>query len=148
MITFVQGHNIFYSDTETIVCPVNTVGVMGNGLACAFRLRYKGLYDAYAKACKEGVFHSKGYFVYETLLKKKILCFPTKRHWHHDSQIEWIRKNLNKLAETYKEEGITDITFPAIGSGKGNLPWAQVKPVIIECLAGTDMEITVIEPEE
>lgn len=148
MITFHQGHNIFYSDTETIVCPVNTVGVMGNGLACAFKNRFPGLYDAYVKACRAGVFHTKGYFVFETQFKKKILCFPTKRHWRHDSQIEWIRRNLEKLAKTYKEDGITSITFPPIGCGKGNLPWSAVKPVLIECLAKTDMDVRVCEPDE
>ncbi len=147
MITFIQGHNIFYSDAKTIVCPVNTVGVMGNGLARAFRDRYPGLYDAYKRACASGVFQKQGYFVFKDPdFKTQVLCFPTKRHWKQDSQLRWIRTALKKLADTYKEHNITSIVFPPIGCGKGNLTWDEVKPVIIDELTKTDMEIEVCEP--
>lgn len=146
MITFLQGHNIFFSDAKTLVCPVNTVGVMGNGLARAFRDRIPGLYDAYQKACRNGIFQKEGYFLYETQYGKKILCFPTKRHWKKDSHIRYIKEGLQKLVETYKERGITSIVFPPVGCGKGNLVWEEVKPILIEYLTDTDMEVTVIEP--
>lgn len=146
MITFLQGENIFFQDAKTLVCPVNTVGVMGNGLACAFKNRYPGLYDAYQKACKMGVFQKDGYFVFEEKYGKQILCFPTKRHWSKDSQLRWIESGLKKLAETYKENDITSIAIPPIGCGKGNLEWQQVKPLIIQYLAGTDMDVRVLEP--
>ena len=147
MITFIQGQNVFFSDAKTIVCPVNTVGVMGNGLARAFRDRYPGLYDAYKKACANGVFQKQGYFVFKDPdFKTQILCFPTKRHWKNDSQLRWIRDGLAKLANTYKDHNITSIIFPPIGCGKGNLSWVDVKPLLIEELAMTDMDIRVIEP--
>ena len=46
----------------------------------------------------------------------------------------------------YKEKGITSIVFPPIGCGKGNLAWEEVKPVLIEYLTDTEMDVTVIEP--
>jgi hypothetical protein len=84
MITCHENQNIFFSEADTLVCPVNTRGVMGNGLALAFRNRYSGLYDAYRRACQLNVFEKEGYFIFTEKYGKKILCFPTKRHWVRD----------------------------------------------------------------
>jgi O-acetyl-ADP-ribose deacetylase (regulator of RNase III) len=146
MITFHQDENIFFSKAKALVCPVNTVGVMGNGLAAAFRNRYGGLYDAYKKACNTGVFEKDGYFVFTEKYGTKIVCFPTKRYWGHDSQLKWIKEGLKKLAETYKEHDLTSIAIPAIGCGKGGLEWDEVRPLITEYLGETEMEVIVLEP--
>lgn len=39
MIEYIRG-DIFSTNCEAIVCPVNTVGVMGKGLALEFKRRY------------------------------------------------------------------------------------------------------------
>lgn len=43
MIRYVKG-NIFNSQMETIVNPVNCVGVMGKGLALEYKRRYPTLF--------------------------------------------------------------------------------------------------------
>lgn len=40
----------------TIVNPVNTVGVMGKGLAKTFRERYPEIYEPYRQACHNRTF--------------------------------------------------------------------------------------------
>ena len=55
MISVVTG-NLFDSDAQALVNTVNTVGVMGKGIALQFKEAYPDNYRIYRKACKEGTF--------------------------------------------------------------------------------------------
>lgn len=52
MIFIVHG-DMFESNTEALVNPVNCVGVMGKGLALAFKNKFPDNYNAYRKVCQE-----------------------------------------------------------------------------------------------
>ena len=51
MIQFKQA-NLLESDADAIVNTVNTVGVMGKGIALQFKNQYPNNYKLYAAACK------------------------------------------------------------------------------------------------
>ena len=51
MITFTQG-NLLEARTEVLVNTVNTVGVMGKGIALMFKERFPENYRRYPAACK------------------------------------------------------------------------------------------------
>jgi O-acetyl-ADP-ribose deacetylase (regulator of RNase III) len=138
--------NILQTEAQTLVCPVNTVGVMGNGLALYFKLNYPDLFVAYQKACAMGWFARKGIFVYTVSPTRKILCLPTKRHWKYKSRIEWIDKALYIVARDYEEYGITSLAVPAIGCGKGQLEWEDVHNLIRGHLNTIDISVTVYLP--
>ena len=53
MITYRQG-NLLEADVEALVNTVNTVGVMGRGIALMFKERYPDNFRAYAAACRAG----------------------------------------------------------------------------------------------
>ena len=86
--------NILESDCQTLVCPVNVVGVMGKGLAKAMADEYPGLLHAYRQACKRGTLRVDTLWVYKMSEEKQILCFPTKEHWRWPSKLEWVDHNL------------------------------------------------------
>lgn len=46
--------DLFASDAQTLVNPGNCVGVMGKGLALAFRRRYPAMYRDYVDRCAGG----------------------------------------------------------------------------------------------
>jgi O-acetyl-ADP-ribose deacetylase (regulator of RNase III) len=48
--------SIFESPAQTLVNTVNTVGVMGKGIAREFKLRYPDMFDEYRNICIEGRF--------------------------------------------------------------------------------------------
>ena len=48
MITYVKG-NIFESPAKVLV---NTVGVMGKGVALEFKRRYPDMFESYKKICE------------------------------------------------------------------------------------------------
>ena len=51
MISFTQG-NLLEAKVEAVVNTVNTVGIMGKGIALMFKERFPDNFDAYAHACK------------------------------------------------------------------------------------------------
>lgn len=53
MITIVKG-NLLLDNAEALVNTVNTVGVMGKGIALQFREAFPHNYNIYRKVCKEG----------------------------------------------------------------------------------------------
>ncbi|MBO9573216.1 MAG: macro domain-containing protein [Chitinophagaceae bacterium] len=84
MIQFTRG-NLLEADADAIVNAVNTVGVMGKGIALQFKLAYPHNFKQYksqcdAKALKPGIL-----FVvrdnHAPTGDKIIINFPTKAHW-------------------------------------------------------------------
>lgn len=134
MIIFDEQHNLLESELQTLVNPVNTEGVMGAGLALAFRDKFPGLFQEYRDACREDVFGRMGLFVFDVDVSRKVLCMPTKRQWRHPSRIEWIEEGLWYLARDYEKYGITSLAIPEVGCGRGQLSWADVRPLIYQYL--------------
>ena len=52
MLKYITG-NILESDAEALINTVNTVGVMGKGIALQFKKAYHNNFRAYAEACKK-----------------------------------------------------------------------------------------------
>lgn len=51
-INFLKG-DLLKSDAQALVNAVNTVGVMGKGIALQFKNRYPENYKVYKEACKK-----------------------------------------------------------------------------------------------
>lgn len=128
MIQYING-DIFDSKAQVIVNPVNTVGIMGKGLALGFKARYPDMFLRYQVEC-----NSKNFTVGKLMLcqtpDRFVLLFPTKEHWRDASKLEYIEAGLAKLVNTYAAKGITSIAFPKLGCGNGGLHWEDVKPVM------------------
>jgi len=128
MIKYIEG-DIFESPAQVIVNAVNTVGVMGKGLALSFKQRYPQMFEKYKSACEKHLLTiGKLMLFYET--DHWLLLFPTKEDWRNPSKLEYIEKGLIKFVQTYAEKGITSIAFPRLGCGNGELDWADVKPLM------------------
>jgi len=149
MIRYVRG-DIFKSRAQTLVNPVNTVGVMGAGLAREFSRHYPGILNRYKEFCRQGVLKIGTLWVYRSAWDRWVLCFPTKKDWREPSKLEYIEAGLKKLVDTYEARGITDIAIPKLGCGLGGLSWGDVRPLMEKHLsgAGMDIEIYVAGPAE
>lgn len=128
MIEYVEG-DIFSSPAQVLVNTVNTVGVMGKGLALSFKKRYPKMFDSYRKACEKHQFNIGKLMLYYAP-DHWILLFPTKVNWRNPSKIEYLEEGLKKFVNTYSDKGITSIAFPKLGCGNGELSWNDVKPVM------------------
>jgi O-acetyl-ADP-ribose deacetylase (regulator of RNase III) len=129
MITYVTG-DLFTSPAKVLVNTVNTVGVMGKGIAKTFKAAYPGMFERYQQLCEQGQFTIGTLWIYRTN-HKWVLNFPTKKHWRNPSKPEYIEAGLNKFVATYASQGITSIAFPRLGCGNGELDWTRtVEPLM------------------
>ena len=72
--------NIFDSNCEVLVNPVNMVGVSGAGLAKQFAIRFPIPTAEYARYCHLKEIRN-GRWVRDSVTTKVIYFFPTKEHW-------------------------------------------------------------------
>src|SRR5882757_8673817 len=140
MITETHG-NLLRDDAQALVNTVNTVGVMGKGIALQFKRAFPEVFAAYASACKAGEVRTGVVQPVALSGGRWVLNFPTKRHWRQPSRIEDIRAGLDDLVRVIEKLEITSIAVPPLGCGNGGLPWAEVRALIIEKLQGVDADI-------
>lgn len=139
MIEYIIG-NIFDSPAQVIVNTVNTVGVMGKGLALSFKKRYPEMYKAYRSACEKHQL-TVGKLMLWYAPDHWLLLFPTKENWRYPSKLEYIEKGLNKFVNTYAEKNITSIAFPRLGCGNGELSWDEVRPLMEKYLKELPIDV-------
>ncbi|WAB90343.1 macro domain-containing protein [Pseudomonas citronellolis] len=149
MIKFVSG-DFFDFEADIRVNTVNCVGVMGAGVALAFKKRYPSMFADYVEQCKSGwirpgkpsVWHSS-----DTLLEDiTIVNFPTKDDWRKPSEYSYVESGLQWLSSYLKGKEGKIVTLPALGCGHGGLEWTKVKELIEKYLGNSPAEILVFEP--
>jgi O-acetyl-ADP-ribose deacetylase (regulator of RNase III) len=132
MISFAQG-NLLEADVEALVNTVNTVGVMGKGVALMFKDAFPRNFKEYEAACKRKQLRVGHMFVTETgelIGPKWIINLPTKQHWRQRTRMEWITEGLKDLRRVIEEKRIRSIAVPPLGCGNGGLDWQDVRPAI------------------
>ncbi|WP_117237261.1 type II toxin-antitoxin system antitoxin DNA ADP-ribosyl glycohydrolase DarG [Thermus sediminis] len=151
MLCFVRG-NLLDAPVEALVNTVNTVGVMGKGVALQFKRAFPDNYQAYVKACRRGEVQIGRIFVHDRgplVQPRYIFNFPTKKHWRHPSRMEYIEEGLKDLVRQIQKLEVRSIALPPLGAGNGGLPWTEVRRRIQEALEPLKgVEIWVYEPAE
>lgn len=149
MIHAAEG-NLLDADAEALVNTVNTVGVMGKGIALMFKERFPANFRRYAAACKRDEVATGRVFAVaneELSGPRWIFNFPTKRHWRSPSRLEWIDEGLADLARLLQEHGVTSVAVPPLGAGNGGLDWAEVRPLVARHLGDLPgVDILLYEP--
>ena len=149
MINFVQG-NIIESQADALVNTVNTMGIMGKGIALQFKKEFPNNYKIYREACKNNKLEIGNLLVTEedTLHygKKIIINFPTKTNWRLPSEYSYIESGLKALVNLIAEKKIKSIAIPPLGSGNGGLDWNKVKILMLEYLLPIECDIKIYEP--
>jgi O-acetyl-ADP-ribose deacetylase (regulator of RNase III) len=140
--------DILEADVEALVNPVNTVGVMGAGLALQFRRKYPDMFRQYIEVCRRGKMGiGQVMFYYNGTNPRYIILFPTKRDWRDKSELEWIDQGLVGLREMIETLQIRSTAIPPLGCGLGGLAWADVRGLIVERLGGLDVDVALYGPD-
>jgi len=144
--------NLLGAKARALVNTVNTVGVMGKGIALQFKEAFPENFKQYALACKNKRLNPGDLLVVRenTLEGEKIIInFPTKTEWFLKSRYEYIEQGLKKLVEIIEEYQITSIAIPPLGCGNGGLKWEKVRPLIEKYLDNLpNVDIQVYEPND
>ena len=149
MISFTQG-NLLEADVKAVVNTVNTVGIMGKGIALMFKDKFPANFAAYAQACDHEEVRIGKMLVTENKQlfgPKWIINFPTKTHWRVRTKIEWIEDGLEDLVRVLKEKNVHSVAVPPLGCGNGGLDWATIQPLIVDALGDIEgLEVIIYEP--
>jgi len=130
-ISILSG-NILDSTCQTLVNPVNCVGVAGAGLALEFKNRFPAVHEEYVGLCRKGAMTPGRPRLVRG--KQNIVLFPTKNHWQYPSDIQWVAGGMSILRAHRAAWGIESLAVPALGCGLGGLRWPEVKRVMVRHL--------------
>ncbi|WP_047864809.1 type II toxin-antitoxin system antitoxin DNA ADP-ribosyl glycohydrolase DarG [Rubrobacter aplysinae] len=152
MIEF-RRNNLLAADAEALVNSVNTVGVMGKGVALQFKKKFPGNFKEYERACKHDEVEVGKMFTVEldSLTNPRyIINFPTKKHWRGASRLEYVEQGLEALVSEIRRLDLNSIAIPPLGCGNGGLSWEhEVRPLIEEVLLQVpEVKAYVYEPSE
>ena len=167
LLSLARG-DLFFSELQTLTVSVNTVGVMGKGLASRAKYQFPDVYVVYQDACRRKWMKMGQPYLYtrEADVERQLaddpdslppengdsetwfLLFATKNHWREDSDLGGIEEGMMWLARSYKLEGIKSLALPALGCGLGNLPWEKVGPLMCGILKDFDIPVWVYLPAE
>jgi O-acetyl-ADP-ribose deacetylase (regulator of RNase III) len=137
--------DLLKSNMHALVNTVNTVGVMGKGVALAFKNRYPDMYRDYVKRCERGEVRLGEPYVYHAA-DHLIVNFPTKQHWRSVSRLSDIEAGLDYLEDHYKEWQIRSLAVPPLGCGNGQLEWRVVGPILLRYLKRLDIPVELYAP--
>lgn len=164
-MSLVEG-DMFFSTMQTLTVSVNTVGIMGKGLASRAKYQFPDVYVVYQDACRskklqmgKPYLYKRESFIDEELADepsslttpnstKWFLLFATKKHWRENSDIAGIEQGLQWVRDKYKIQGIESLAVPALGCGLGGLDWKDVGPLICQYLVTLDIPVAIYLPRE
>ncbi len=163
-LSLVRG-DLFFSRLQTLTISVNTVGVMGKGLASHAKYQFPDVYVYYQDLCKSRKLRMghpvlfKRETPYDPLVDMPsslaqsgpdtwFLLFPTKRHWRERSDIIGIEDGLKWLLANYKASKISSLAIPALGCGLGRLNWRDVGPILCKYLSKMEIPVWIYLPSE
>jgi O-acetyl-ADP-ribose deacetylase (regulator of RNase III)/uncharacterized protein YwgA len=151
MIKYVTG-NLLSAEVEALVNTVNTVGVMGKGIALQFKESYTENYKIYHKACKANEVITGKMLVTATNKfsgPQYIINFPTKTDWRKPSEYSYIEEGLKDLVKVISGLKLNSIAIPPLGCGNGGLNWDQVKIMMESALSQLpDVEVLIFQPDD
>lgn len=144
-VTVLTG-DLFASGAQTLTNAVNTIGVMGRGIALEFKKRYPDMFADYVERCGERTVELGVPYLYRGPTTPWILNFPTKDHWRSPSRLDDIASGLDHLTENAETWGIRSIAVPALGCGAGGLDWSDVGPLLHDRLSRMDIPVELYAP--
>lgn len=150
MITYAHG-NLLESDAEALVNAVNTVGVMGKGIALQFARAFPTMLGDYESAVRRGDVRLGEMQVWSNQAlsgPRWVINFPTKGHWRARSRLADIESGLADLVGVLRSRGIASVAIPPLGCGNGGLAWDDVRPLIEKAMADVpEVEVRIYPPD-
>lgn len=147
MIQYKKG-NLFDDRSEAFVNAVNTIGVMGAGIAAQFKQRYPEMYKQYKLDCQAQKVKLGKMNVFERPSDnpRVIVNFPTLEDWGDQSKLSDIEAGLVDLVDVVKQHDIQSIAIPPLGCGVGGLQWNDVKQLIEEAFENESVQVHLYQP--
>ena len=138
--------DLFESQAQTLVNTVNCVGVMGKGVAAAFKQRFPAMFEDYRRRCERHAVRLGEPYLYRDASGALIVNFPTKDHWRSPSRLGDIERGLDHFVAHAAQWGVRSVAMPPLGCGNGGLEWSDVGPLIYRKLHALPLDVEVYAP--
>ena len=129
MLAYTKGDIL---QEQVFVVPVNTVGVMGKGLALDTAKKFPLAEQSYKSAFRMHLLRI-GKVLPVHIPKQTLYLLPTKKNWRKPSTLEYVKSGLEGLIHTLLDDRNYSpgcVAIPKLGCGLGGLDWQEVKPLI------------------
>ena len=146
MIERVLKGDLLTSRAQTLINTVNTVGVMGKGIALQFRRRFPEMYADYRDRCAAGAVRLGEPYLYQRPDPPWIINFPTKDHWRSLARLDAIDQGLEFLVANLERWRVESLAVPPLGTGNGRLEWTEVGPLIYRRLKDVPIPVELYAP--
>lgn len=122
-ITYHPDRDISCASADVIVNTVNTVGVMGKGVALAMREAFPEVLAPYQAACRSSRLRPGGLQVLPTQDGRRVVNLATKMHYRKPSQLDWIGYGLFALNAWLcgQDAAPRSLAIPLPGAGNGGI---------------------------
>ena len=136
-----QG-NLFDSSAQALGHGVNTVGVMGAGIAVEFRNRYPNMYETYREWCVKGALQPGETLMWYDEPTDKFICNIASQDLPgRNARIDWLRTGLVSSLEHLAKMGVETLALPRLGSGIGGLNADEVELALY--IASSDSSVDI-----
>lgn len=127
-VEYREGDLFDQPDVTAIGHGVNTVGVMGAGIAVLFRRKYPEMYRQYVLWCDTGALQPGGCMPWEAD-GRFIFNIASQKEPGSNATVQWLASGLTTAIAQARTIGLSKLAIPRIGAGIGGLTWDQVKQV-------------------
>lgn len=148
--------DLFSCGANILVNATNCEGIMGGGIALAFKERFPLMFKDYVRVCERGcvpgIMHT---FVEDGLT---IINFPTKNLVANPSELIYVIRGIGSFINALvamrpfldpNERPL--VAIPALGCGLGGLEWENVKSLLIKMCEHplvSDYDFVIFEPKQ
>lgn len=124
--------DLFATQHRVLGHGVNCKGLMGAGIAKAFRAHDEQMYQAYRERCNgEGLWPGE-VFVWHGDDGTIVLNMATQEHPGADARNGYVAATAHVALIEAAKNGEKYVAIPRIGCGIGGLHWPRVKEILLE----------------
>lgn len=135
--------DLFTTDLEVIGHGVNTVGIMGAGVAKIVRDRFPRTYKAYVRDCHSGLLIPGISLPGPKENDKFIMNIASQHLPGSNAKLSWLATAVEYAIDILQKSDRNTMAIPQIGCGIGGLEWEAVKQILVALEKDYDFEFEV-----
>lgn len=147
-MTIIQrpGEDIWLAQADCMAVPVNTVSVMGAGMALALKCMHPKLAVSHRLWCERG---AQGGDILCTHFRTpggaQIFLLATKEDWRMRSRIGWVETGLRHILGVMRPN--STVALPLLGCGRGGLHRPKVEELMQKVFSPIQDKIALVYPD-
>lgn len=151
MFLTIKKGDLFADDAEALVNAVNCKGVMGAGIAKAFRNRYPLYFLDYHAKCMEDriVIGEVDLYAYlDEIGCRFLVSFPTMLNPGEATREDALVLGLESLVEKMNLYRIQSVAMPALGCGIGDFAFERLATLVATAFTNEPFDVRLYQPLE